>query len=49
MSGVTSIDRDTLKPAQRLAWNRMWDMVIAKALPHVMAYLQEQEETGKAA
>jgi hypothetical protein len=31
-------------PAQQAAWDRMWDLVIAKALPHVLAYIEEQEE-----
>jgi hypothetical protein len=37
-------------PIQRYAWDRMWDMLIAKAMPHVIAYIQERDaERNKAA
>ena len=38
-----------MAPAQRQAWDAMWDMLIAKAMPHVLTYIQECDRQRQAA
>jgi len=33
-----------MRPAQQVAWDRMWDMLISGAMPHVLTYLQEEQQ-----